>query len=164
MTRFAKRFGAWMMTLVLIGTFVLGACAASARTNTPQLNVGVHFYKENSDTDSMANSGIDEERTATLTRQTNGTYTLALPIQQVSKMGITGQLSGLTIGDVTYSGELTGSVSDGTAVLTIKNLPASVLTGSDINKSLTVICNIQMDLSLLGEINTTARMCIWNNA
>ena len=43
----------------------------------------------------------------------------------------------------------------------IKNLPASVLTGSDVNKSLTVTCNIQMDLSLLGEINTTARMCIW---
>ena len=37
----------------------------------------------------------------------------------------------------------------------------SVLTGSDVNKSLTVTCNIQMDLSLLGEINTTARMCIW---
>lgn len=162
MTRFAKRFGAWMMTLVLIGTFALGACATSVRTNTPQLNVGVHFYKENSDTDSMANSGIDEERTATLTRQTNGTYTLELPIQQVSKVGITGQLSGLTIGDVTYTGELTGSVSEGTAVLTIKNLPASVLTGSDVNKSLTVICNIQMDLSILGEINTTARLCIWN--
>ena len=36
-----------------------------------------------------------------------------------------------------------------------------MLTGSDVNKSLTVTCNIQMDLSLLGEINTTARMCIW---
>ena len=30
-----------------------------------------------------------------------------------------------------------------------------MLTGSDVNKALTVTCNIQMDLSLLGEINTT---------
>ena len=71
-------------------------------------------------------------------------------------------MSGLTIGDVTYSGTVSGDVAKGTAVLTIKNLPASILTGSDTNKALTVTCNIQMDLSVLGEINTTARMCIWN--
>ena len=29
-------------------------------------------------------------------------------------------------------------------------------------QALTVTCNIQMDLSVLGEINTAARMCIWN--
>ena len=57
---------------------------------------------------------------------------------------------------------VTGDVTKDTGVLTIKNLPASVLTGSDVNKALTVTCNIQMDLSLLGEINTSARMCIWN--
>lgn len=163
MTHFVKHIGVLLLTLALVWSCAVGACAASAPTSTPELDVGVHFYNEKSDADSMANSGIDPERTATLTRQTNGTYTLALPIQQVSKMGITGQLSGLTIGDVTYAGELTGTVSDGTAVLTIKNLPASVLTGSDVNNALTVICNIQMDLSLLGEINTTARLCIWNN-
>ena len=61
-----------------------------------------------------------------------------------------------------YTGAVTGEVSKGTGVLTIKNLPASVLTGSDVNKALTVTCNIQMDLSVLGEINTSARMCIWN--
>ena len=66
------------------------------------------------------------------------------------------------IGDVTYDGTLTGDFNKATAVLTIKNLPASVLTGDDVNKSLTVTCNIQMDLSVLGEINTSARMCIWN--
>ena len=71
------------------------------------------------------------------------------------------QKNGLTIGDVTYTGTLTGEIEKGNGILTIKNLPASVLTGSDVNKSLTVTCNIQMDLSLLGEINTTARMCIW---
>ena len=98
----------------------------------------------------------------TLTRQSNGTYTLTLPIQQVSKMGVTGYLSGLTIGDVTYTGTVSGDVAKGTGVLTIKNMPASVLTGSDVNKALTVTCNIQMDLSVLGEINTSARMCIWN--
>ena len=96
------------------------------------------------------------------TRQSNGTYTLSLPIRQVSKMGVTGYLTGLTIGDVTYSGTVSGDVTKSTAVLTIKNLPASILTGSDANKALTVTCNIQMDLSVLGEINTTARMCVWN--
>lgn len=126
------------------------------------IDVGVKFWKEKSDKESMANTGIDDSRDATITRQSNGTYTLSLPIQQVSKMGVTGYLSGLTIGDVTYSGTVSGDVSKGTAVLTIKNLPASILTGSDANKALTVTCNIQMDLSVLGEINTTARMCVWN--
>ena len=32
----------------------------------------------------------------------------------------------------------------------------------DRNKSVLVTCNIQMDLQVLGEINTSARMCIWN--
>ena len=109
----------------------------------------------------MANSGIDSDREASLTRQSNGTYTLTLPVKQVTKLNVTGYLSGLTIGDVTYTGTLTGEIEKGNGILTIKNLPASVLTGSDVNKSLTVTCNIQMDLSLLGEINTTARMCIW---
>ena len=155
MTTALKRTGAALLTLLMFCVLTLGASAAA---NTP---VGVKFWKEKSDKESMANSGIDSDREATLTRQSNGTYTLTLPIQQVSKMGVTGYLSGLTIGDVTYSGTVSGDISKGTAVLTIKNLPASVLTGSDANKALTVTCNIQMDLSVLGEINTTARMCIW---
>ena len=125
------------------------------------LTVGVKFWKERSDKESMANNGIDADREATLTRQSNGTYTLTLPVKQVSKMGVSGSLTGLTIGDMTYDGVSSGDFEKGTAVLTIKNLPASVLTGSDVNKSLLVTCNIQMDVSILGEINTTARMCIW---
>ena len=156
MTTALKRTGAALLTLLMFCVLTLGASAAA---NTP---VGVKFWKEKSDKESMANSGIDSEREATLTRQSNGTYTLTLPIQQVSKMGVTGYLTGLTIGDVTYNGTVTGDVTKDTGVLTIKNLPASVLTGSDVNKALTVTCNIQMDLSLLGEINTSARMCIWN--
>ena len=156
MTTALKRTGAALLTLLMFCVLTLGASAAA---NTP---VGVKFWKEKSDKESMANSGIDSDREATLTRQSNGTYTLTLPIQQVSKMGVTGYLTGLTIGDVTYNGTVTGDVTRDTGVLTIKNLPASVLTGSDVNKALTVTCNIQMDLSLLGEINTSARMCIWN--
>ena len=156
MTTALKRTGAALLTLLMFCVLTLGASAAA---NTP---VGVKFWKEKSDKESMANSGIDSDREATLTRQSNGTYTLTLPIRQVSKMGVTGYLTGLTIGDVNYTGAVTGEVSKGTGVLTIKNLPASVLTGDDVNKSLTVTCNIQMDLSVLGEITTSARMCIWN--
>ena len=146
MTTSLKRAGTVLLSVLLLCTLALSAGAAS------KLRVGVKFWKTGSDKESMANSGIDTSREASLTRQSNGTYTLTLPIQQVSKMGVTGYLTGLTIGDVTKE----------TGVLTIKNLPASVLTGSDVNKALTVTCNIQMDLSLLGEINTSARMCIWN--
>ena len=147
--------GAALLTLLMFCMLTLGASAAA---NTP---VGVKFWKENSDKESMANSGIDSDREATLARQSNGTYTLTLPVKQVTKLNVTGCLTGLTIGDVTYTGTLTGEIEKGNGILTIKNLPASVLTGSDVNKALTVTCNIQMDLSLLGEINTTARMCIW---
>ena len=153
MTTALKRTGAALLTLLMFCVLTLGASAAA---NTP---VGVKFWKEKSDKESMANSGIDSEREATLTRQSNGTYTLTLPVKQVTKLNVTGYLIGLTIGDVTYTGTLTGEIEKGNGILTIKNLPASVLTGSDVNKSLTVTCNIQMDLSLLGEINTTARMC-----
>ena len=156
MTTSLKRAGTVLLSVLLLCMFTFGASAASS------LNVGIKFWKERSDKESMANSGIDPDRTATLTRQANGTYTLTLPVMQVSKLGVTGYLSGLTIGDVTYNGTVTGDVTKDTGVLTIKNLPASVLTGSDVNKALTVTCNIQMDLSLLGEINTSARMCIWN--
>ena len=155
MTTFLKRSGAALLSLVLLCVLAVGASAAASQT------VGVKFWKEKSDKESMANTGVDSDRTATLTRQANGTYTLILPVKQVSKMGVTGYLSGLTIGDVTYDGTLTGDFEKSTAVLTIKNLPASVLTGSDVNKAVTVTCNIQMDMSLLGELNTTARMCIW---
>ena len=150
-----KRSGAALISLVLLLVLAVSAGAASSQ------NVGVKFWKERSDKESMANTGIDASRDVTLTRQSNGTYTLMLPVKQVTKLNVTGCLTGLTIGDVTYTGTLTGEIEKGNGILTIKNLPASVLTGSDVNKALTVTCNIQMDLSLLGEINTTARMCIW---
>ena len=155
MTNTFKRTGAAVISLVLLCMLTLSAMAAT------KLTVGVKFWKEKSDQESMANNGIDADREATLTRQSNGTYTLTLPVKQVSKMGVSGSLTGLTIGDMTYDGVSSGDFEKGTAVLTIKNLPASILTGSDVNKSLLVTCNIQMDVSILGEINTTARMCIW---
>lgn len=155
MTTTLKRTGAVILSLALVCLLALGAGAAS------KLTVGVKFWKESSDKESMANNAVDTGREISLTRQANGTYTLALPVKQVSKMGVTGSLTGLTIGDINYDGVQTGSFDEGTAVLTIKNLPASVMTGSDVNKALTVTCNIKMDMDLLGEINTTARMCIW---
>ena len=110
----------------------------------------------------MANSCIDSDREATLARQSNGTYTLMLPVKQVPKLNVTGCLTGLTIGDVTYNGTVTGDVTKDTGVLTIKNLPASVLTGSDVNKALTVTCNFYLYVRVMCEIYTSARMCIWN--
>ena len=120
MTNIYKRVSAALLSVLLLCMFTFGASAASS------LNVGIKFWKERSDKESMANTGIDASR------------------------------------DVTYTGTASGDVAKGTGVLTIKNMPASVLTGSDVNKALTVTCNIQMDLSVLGEINTSARMCIWN--
>lgn len=154
---------AWKRTgAVLVSWLLLCLLALSASAVGP-VEVGVAFWKDSKgEQTSLANDGIDTDRAATLTRQANGTYTLELPLKKLSRINITGRLSGLTIGDVTYSGTVSGDVAKGTAVLTIKNLPASILTGSDTNKALTVTCNIQMDLSVLGEINTTARMCIWN--
>ena len=155
MTTSLKRAGTVLLSVLLLCTLALSAGAAS------KLRVGVKFWKTGSDKESMANSGIDTSREASLTRQSNGTYTLTLPIQQVSKMGVTGYLTGLTIGDVTYNGTVTGDVTKDTGVLTIKNLPASVLTGSDSSKALAVTCSIKMDTILLGDITTSAKMSIW---
>ena len=105
--------GAALLTLLMFCMLTLGASAAA---NTP---VGVKFWKENSDKESMANSGIDSDREATLARQSNGTYTLMLPVKQVTKLNVTGCLTGLTIGDVTYTGTLTGEIEKGNGILTI---------------------------------------------
>ena len=110
MTTSLKRAGTVLLSVLLLCTLALSAGAAS------KLRVGVKFWKTGSDKESMANSGIDTSREASLTRQSNGTYTLTLPIQQVSKMGVTGYLTGLTIGDVTYNGTVTGDVTKDTGV------------------------------------------------
>lgn len=155
MTTVWKRTRAVVVSLLLLCMLALSASAAS------ELEVGVSFWKERGEQESLANSSIDKERTATLTRQPNGTYTLELPLQKLSMLNIPGHLEGLTIGDVTYDGTLSGSFDDASALLTLKNLPASVLTGSDTGKALTVTCRIQMDSHLLGELSTPARMCLW---
>ena len=57
MTTFLKRSGAALLSLVLLCVLAIGAGAASSQT------VGVKFWKERSDKESMANSGIDADRT-----------------------------------------------------------------------------------------------------
>lgn len=153
-----RRTGAFLVSLLLLLTLAVSASAV-----TVKMNVGVRFWREASDKESMVDSAVDSSREATLTRQPNGTFTLELPVKQVSSMNMTGCLTGISIGEVNYSGTLSGDLSNGTAVLTIKNLPASVLTGSDSSKALAVICNIKMDTILLGDISTSARMAIWVN-
>ena len=154
-----KRLCAAFLALVLLvaGGLSAGAAAGSVTATLP---VSVTFWEEDSEGYSVVNDGVDDSREATLVRQSNGTYTLQLPIQTVSTVVFTGHLSGLTIGDISYDGEVSGSLDDGSAVLTIRNLPSSVLTGSNVSRSLIVTCAIEMDVDLLGETNRTARMCI----
>ena len=162
-----RRTGAVLVSLLLLLTLAVSASAAAVK-----MTVGVRFWRESGDKESMADSAVDTTREATLTRQPNGTFTLELPVKQLSSMNMTGRLTGIAIGEVNYDGTLSGDLSDGTAVLTgdfnkatavltIKNLPASVLTGSDSNKALAVTCSIKMDTILLGDITTSAKMSIW---
>ena len=51
-----KRSGAALISLVLLLVLAVSAGAASSQ------NVGVKFWKERSDKESMANSGIDPDR------------------------------------------------------------------------------------------------------
>ena len=150
-----RRTGAALISLLLLLTLAVSASAAV------KMNVGVRFWRESGDKESMADSAVDTAREATLTRQPNGTFTLELPVKQISSMNITGALTGISIGEVRYDGTLSGELTDGTAVLTIKNLPASVLTGSDSNRALAVTCNIKMDTIFLGDITTSAKMSVW---
>ncbi len=154
-----KRLCAAFLALVLLVAGGLSAGAAAGGV-TATLPVSVSFWEEDSEGYSVVNDGVDDSREATLVRQSNGTYTLQLPIQTVSTVVFTGHLSGLTIGDISYDGDVSGSLDDGSAVLTIRNLPSSVLTGSNVSRSLIVTCAIEMDVDLLGETNRTARMCI----
>ena len=158
-----KRLCAALLALMLTvaGSLAAGAVGAAAAGGvTATLPVAVTFWEEDSEGYSEVNDGVDDGREATLVRQSNGTYTLHLPIQTVSTVVFTGHLSGLTIGDISYDGEVSGSLDDGSAVLTIRNLPSSVLTGSNVSRSLVVTCAIEMDVDLLGETTKTARMCI----
>ena len=150
-----RRAGAVLVSLLLLLTLAVSASAAV------KMSVGVRFWREIGDKESMADSAVDTAREATLTRQPNGTFTLELPVKQISSMNVTGSLTGIRIGEVNYEGTLSGELSNGTAVLTLKNLPASVLTGSDSNQALAVTCSIKMDTVLLGDITTSARMSVW---
>ena len=149
-----RRAGAVLVSLLLLLTLAVSASAAAVK-----MSVGVRFWRETGDKESMADSAVDTAREATLTRQPNGTFTLELPVKQISSMNMTGSLTGIR--EVNYEGTLSGELSNGTAVLTLKNLPASVLTGSDSNQALAVTCSIKMDTILLGDITTSARMSVW---
>ena len=146
-----RRAGAFLVSLLLLLTLAVSASAAAVK-----MSVGVRFWRETGDKESMADSAVDTAREATL-----GTFTLELPVKQISSMNVTGSLTGIRIGEVNYEGTLSGELSNGTAVLTLKNLPASVLTGSDSNQALAVTCSIKMDTVLLGDITTSARMSVW---
>ena len=144
-----KRAILGFVSLVLLCVLALAPAAGAAT----KLDVGVAFWKEKAEQTSLADDGVDHDRTATLTRQPNGTYTLELPVKKLSKVNMTGRLTGLTIGDVSYDGVLSGEFKDDTAILTI--------TGSDSSKALTVTANIKMDLQLLGELTAPTRLCVW---
>ena len=133
-----RRAGAVLVSLLLLLTLAVSASAAAVK-----MSVGVRFWRETGDKESMADSAVDTAREA---RQPNGTFTLELPVKQISSMNVTGSLTGIRIGEVNYEGTLSGELSNGTAVLTLKNLPASVLTGSDSNQALAVTCSARMSV------------------
>ena len=156
-----KRLWAALLALAVVLSCGLSAAAASpAGSVTATLPVAVSFWEQDTENPSVVNDGIDANRDATLIRQSNGTYTLQLPIQNVSTVVFSGHLAGLTIGDISYDGVMSGSLDEGTALLTIKNLPSSVLTGSSPSRSLLVDCVIDLDVELLGQTTRTARMCV----
>ena len=59
MTNTYKRVSAALLSVLLLCMFTFGASAASS------LNVGIKFWKEKSDKESMANTGIDASRDVT---------------------------------------------------------------------------------------------------
>ena len=151
-----RRAGAVLVSLLLLLTLAVSASAAAVK-----MTVGVRFWRENSGLEFDVIFITDAGEIFVTSGQPNGTFTLELPVKQISSMNVTGSLTGIRIGEVNYEGTLSGELSNGTAVLTLKNLPASVLTGSDSNQALAVTCSIKMDTVLLGDITTSARMSVW---
>ena len=72
-----RRTGAVLVSLLLLLTLAVSASAAAVK-----MTVGVRFWRESGDKESMADSAVDTTREATLTRQPNGTFTLELPVKQ----------------------------------------------------------------------------------
>ena len=103
-----RRTGALLISLLLL-------LAVSASAAAVKMTVGVRFWRESGDKESMADSAVDTTREATLTRQPNGTFTLELPVKQLSSMNMTGCLTGIAIGEVNYDGTLSGDLSPDTA-------------------------------------------------
>ena len=89
-----RRTGAVLVSLLLLLTLAVSASAAAVK-----MTVGVRFWRESGDKESMADSAVDTTREATLTRQPNGTFTLELPVKQLSSMNMTGRLTGIAIGE-----------------------------------------------------------------
>ena len=71
-----RRTGAVLVSLLLLLTLAVSASAAAVK-----MTVGVRFWRESGDKESMADSAVDTTREATLTRQPNGTFTLELPVK-----------------------------------------------------------------------------------
>mgnify|MGYP000165733264 CR=1 FL=1 len=121
-----RRAGAVLVSLLLLLTLAVSASAAAVK-----MSVGVRFWRESGDKESMADSSVDTTREATLTRQPNGTFTLELPVKQLSSMNMTGRLTGIAIGEVNYDGTLSGDLSDGTAVTLKIEDDSTVVGGGD---------------------------------
>ena len=151
----SRRLTAALLSAVLLCMLALPARAAA------NLKVGVAFWKEKTDKPSVVNDAVDSAREATLARQPNGTYTLELPIEEFSFMEVSCYLTGISIGDISYDGDVSGDAKNGTGILTLKNLPSSILTGSEVSNSLLVSCSLQTNVNLLGTISTDTRMCVW---
>ena len=154
-----RRLLAFCAALLLL--LALAGPSARAAAFQKSFDVNVTFWNDGEDTVAPASDGIDPNRTATLTRQANGTYTLTLPIRSMQMLGMDCHLVGLTIGEIWYEGAVSGSFDSGSALLTIRNLPFSILTNGRADQAIDVVCSFEMDLSFLGELDADARLSVW---
>ena len=154
-----RRLLAFCTALLLL--LALAGPSARAAAFQKSFDVNVTFWNDGEDTVAPASDGIDPNRTATLTRQANGTYTLTLPIRSMQMLGMDCHLVGLTIGEIWYEGAVSGSFDSGSALLTIRNLPFSILTNGRADQAIDVVCSFEMDLSFLGELDADARLSVW---